>query len=153
MAVEIKEIDGVKYVLESQYNATVKGMQSRISEYAEKVRGKETEISTLQTQVTDLSGKAGLTETLQQTLKERETQLSQANTRYERHSALSQHGITDSSVVSVFEHLYSSLDGEKPEFADWVKSNKEKPDEAPLAIRGFLSSQETPTPGAPPPRS
>lgn len=134
-----KEItqDGETYILKSIVDGIVSG---RVSKYSEKLRAKESELEALQAQFDEVSSKLGQIDTFQQRITQLEGELTQANSRYDRHSVLSGIGVNDESVRATFEHLHSTLGGDTP-FSEWVEGMKQDPSKAPLILQSFIKPQ------------
>lgn len=140
MAVKTITHEGQEYVLKSSYDATVQGMQERISKISTQKNDALSQIEALQGSLDDMQGKLGQIDTFQQRITQLEGDLANANTRYDRHSVLSGIGVNDESVRATFEHLHSTLGGETP-FSDWVNGMKEDPSTAPLILQSFIKPQ------------
>tara|TARA_R110000787_G_scaffold74187_2_gene165056 strand:+ start:1745 stop:2434 length:690 start_codon:yes stop_codon:yes gene_type:complete len=163
MGIEIKIIEGVEYILKTKYDSTIQGMDSRISKLSTQKNEAETSFQTLQQQLDDMAGKLGLVDNLQTQNQDLQSQLSQSNSRYDRHSLLSGIGINDDSQRKVFDMFYNSHvsslgeGSEAPAFGDWVKGMQASPDSAPLVLRSAFTApsqgQGTPAPsqGSPAP--
>jgi hypothetical protein len=144
----IKEIEGVEYVAKSDMEAAVKDRISKLS--ARAVQAEEM-ATALQTELDNQSGRLGSLDTLQAKITELETQLTDANTRYDRHNAMAQNGFTDPELREAVEWAYNkAMQGsEKPTpLADWLASIKADPTNAPLVLRPHL--QTTPPPSVDP---
>lgn len=139
-----KEIEGVEYVAKSDMEAAFKERISKLS--ARAVQAEET-ATTLQTELDNQSGKLGSLDTLQGKIEELQAQLTDANTRYDRHNAMAQNGFTNPELRDAVEWAYNkAMQGnETPTpLADWLASIKEDPNNAPLVLRPHL--QTTPQP-------
>jgi peptidoglycan hydrolase CwlO-like protein len=100
----IKEIEGVEYVAKSDMEAAVKDRISKLS--ARAVQAEEM-ATALQTELDNQSGRLGSLDTLQAKITELETQLTDANTRYDRHNAMAQNGFTDFELREAVEWAYN----------------------------------------------
>ena len=86
-------------------------------------------------------------DTLQAKIEDLQAQLTDANTRYDRHNAMAQNGFTDPELREAVEWAYNkAMQGnETPTpLADWLASIKADPTNAPLVLRPHL--QTTPPP-------
>jgi len=155
MATGTTIIEGVEYVLKSQYDSTVQGMDSRIAKLSVQKNEAETSSTSMQARLDDMQGKLGLVDNLQLQAKDLQSKLDQSNTRYDRHSLLSGLGINDDSQRSTFEmfynqHLQSIPEGQdRPQFGDWVTGLSTNPESAPLILRSVFGSQPAAAPPAP----
>lgn len=139
-----KEIEGVEYVAKADIEAAVQARISKLS--ARAVQAEET-AQALQTELDTQSGKLGSLDTLQSKIEDLQAQLTDANSRYDRHNAMAQNGFTDPELRDAVEWAYNkAMQGaEKPmALADWLASIKADPTNAPLVLRPHL--QTTPPP-------
>ena len=144
-----KEItqDGETYILKSSVEGII---SSRLKTYAAQIAERDGQIQEMQAKLDASTAQLGNAEKLQARVTTLEQELSQANTRYDRHSTLSTLGITDDSVRGTFEYLYSQAKddkGNQPSFSDWVDGMSKDPSKAPVVLQSFLQKQEaTPAP-------
>ena len=140
----IKEIEGVEYVAKSDLEAAFKDRISKLS--ARAVQAEET-AQALQTELDNTTGRLGSLDTLQAKIDELQGQLTDANTRYDRHNAMAQNGFTDPEIREAVEWAYNkAMQGnETPTpLADWLAGIKSDPSTAPVILRPHL--QTTPPP-------
>lgn len=140
----IKEIEGVEYVAKADLESAFKDRISKLS--ARAVQAEEA-AQALQTELDNQSGKLGSLDTLQSKIEDLQAQLTDANTRYDRHNAMAQNGFTDPELRDAVEWAYNkAMQGnESPTpLADWLASIKADPTTAPLVLRPHL--QTTPPP-------
>ena len=142
----IKEIEGVEYVAKSDLEAAFKERISKLS--ARALQAEET-AAALQTELDNTTGKLGSLDTLNTKIQELQTQLTDANTRYDRHNAMAANGFTDPEIREAVEWAYNkAMQGnETPTpLADWLASIKADPNSAPLVLRPHLQTPtQTPT--------
>ncbi len=139
-----KEIEGVEYVAKADIEAAVK---ERISKLSARAVQAEEAATALQTELDNQTGKLGSLDTLQSKIEDLQAQLTDANTRYDRHNAMAQNGFTDPELRDAVEWAYNKAmqgnDAPTP-LADWLASIKADPSNAPLVLRPHL--QTTPPP-------
>lgn len=139
-----KEIEGVEYVAKTDIEAA---FQARISKLSARAVQAEETATALQTELDNTTGRLGSLDTLQAKIEELQGQLTDANTRYDRHNAMAQNGFTDPELREAVEWAYNkAMQGnETPTpLADWLASIKADPTNAPLVLRPHL--QTTPPP-------
>lgn len=142
----IKEIEGVEYVAKSDLEAAFK---DRISKLSARALQAEEQATTLQTELDNTTGRLGSLDTLQSKIEELQTQLTNSNTRYDRHSAMANNGFTDPEIRDAVEWAYNkAMQGnEQPTpLADWLASIKADPSTAPLVLRPHLQTTPQVTP-------
>ena len=135
-----KEIEGVEYVAKADIEAAV---QTRISKLSARAVQAEETAQALQTELDNQSGKLGSLDTLQSKIEDLQTQLTDANNRYDRHNAMAQNGFTDPELRDAIEWAYNkAMQGnESPTpLADWLASIKADPSNAPLVLRPHLQT-------------
>lgn len=140
----IKEIEGVEYVAKSDLEAAFK---DRISKLSARAVQAEEQAQALQTELDNTTGRLGSLDTLQAKIEDLQTQLTDANTRYDRHNAMAQNGFTDPEIREAVEWAYNkAMQGtETPTpLADWLAGIKSDPSTAPVILRPHL--QTTPPP-------
>lgn len=140
----IKEIEGIEYVAKTDIEAAFKDRISKLS--ARALQAEET-ATALQTELDNTTGRLGSLDTLNSKIQELQTQLTDANTRYDRHNAMAQNGFTDPEIREAVEWAYNkAMQGtEKPTpLGDWLASIKADPTLAPLVLRPHLISQQIP---------
>ena len=120
----IKEIEGVEYVAKSDIENAFKDRISKLS--ARAVQAEEA-AQALQTELDNQTGKLGSLDTLQSKIEDLQAQLTDANSRYDRHNAANQNGFTDPELRDAVEWAYNKAmqgnDAPTP-LADWLASAK-----------------------------
>ena len=145
----IKEIEGVEYVAKSDLEAAFKDRISKLS--ARAVQAEET-AQALQTELDNTTGRLGSLDTLQAKIDELQGQLTDANTRYDRHNAMAQNGFTDPEIREAVEWAYNkAMQGtETPTpLADWLAGIKSDPSTAPVILRPHLQTTPQVEPSTP----
>lgn len=153
-------IEGVEYYAADQVETLIR---SRLAKVSERARTAEAKLEEMEGQLGEAQSKVGVSDTLAQRVQQLEEQLSNAEGKYNRHTAISSHGFTDPDVRDLIEWAFDRAASgtpegqDRPELAAWLAQMKENPDEAPAAIRPHLSSApksaapaaEKPAPPAP----
>lgn len=135
-----QEIDGVIYVPRAELEASFKDRLAKLSAKASTAEDRATE---LQTELDGMAGKLGALDTLQQQIDEYRAQLDTANTRYERHSAIAAHGLTDPDLRDAVEWAYDramSTADSPLDLGEWLTQIKADPSSAPSVLRPHLSA-------------
>lgn len=143
------EQDGTKYVLKSDVESVIK---ERLAKMASRASEAEALNKELTAQVESLSGAQSTVDLLTQQLDERTAQLGQAEQRYQRHTAISKHGLTDPDIIELIEWQYAkdTAGAESPPALDkWMTKMMADVSQAPLALRPHLSSLQPAPEGAP----
>ena len=140
-----KTIEGEEYILKSAVDEIVR---QRISKYTEKTREAEMKIDQLQSQLDESRSKVAVSEKLTEQIDQLQSDLQNARTQYERHSVISQFGITDPSVrqtVEIFHEQEMSKRNKKDQvsLSDWLSSIKEDPSKAPMILKPHFSQTST----------
>lgn len=135
--------EGNEYVLKADYEAAKTSMESRIKQLATQKNESDSKSIELQNKIDQMQGQISIGESLQTQIANLQSELNNANQRYNRHAMLSQIGINDESVRKAFEWQYSELGGEdKPGFDSWIEGLKTNPDNAPAILRSYLQKPE-----------
>tara|TARA_R100001463_G_scaffold112806_2_gene167922 strand:+ start:232 stop:867 length:636 start_codon:yes stop_codon:yes gene_type:complete len=148
-----KTIEGVEYILKEHVDSII---SQRISKYSEKLTAAESRIEQYQTQLDEVKAKSGLVDNLTEQMATMKTQLEQANSRYDRHTVISQHGITDSSIRDAIEWAYdrqmdSIPSDQRTPLGEWLTQMNEKPESAPAFLQPFFNKPSAVPPSAVPP--
>lgn len=134
--------DGIEYVAKSHVDEIVR---QRIAKYSEKLTATESQLSEYQARLDEASAKIGLVDNLTQQVESLRGELSTANNRYERHTVISQYGITDNGVRDAVEWAYErEMQGrakkDQVSLGDWMQTIHDSPDTAPAVLRPFIQS-------------
>lgn len=152
-----KTIEGVEYIQKDHVDEIVR---QRIAKYSEKLTAAESKIAEFESQLDEAKAKSGLVDNLTAQLESMKGELNLANNRYDRHSIISQHGITDSSIRDAIEWAFDRQMDSLPKkdrvgLGDWLSGLNENPESAPAFLRPFFGSksqsneQETSTQSTP----
>jgi hypothetical protein len=137
---ETKMIDGVEYIAKEQVDGLI---QEKISKYAKRAREAETKVEEMNEQLIQAGEKLKTVDNLTEQIYTLKDELSNANTKYERHSAIAELGIQDPDVRDALEWQYQRSNTDES-FGDWMKGLKENPENAPSFLRSHFQSSEPP---------
>lgn len=134
--------EGVEYVAKSHVDEIVR---QRIAKYSEKLTSAEAQLSEYQSRLDEASAKIGLVDNLTQQVETLRGELDGANSRYERHTVISQYGITDNGVRDAVEWAYDrEMQGrnkkDRQSLSEWMQTIHDQPDAAPAVLRPFIQS-------------
>ena len=137
---KIKIIKGVEYIQKDSVDEIVR---SRIAKYSEKLTAAESRISEFESQLDEAKAKSGLVDNLTSQMETLKGELLQANSRYERHSTISSHGISDPSIRDAVEWAYDKQMSDLPKkdrvgLGDWLSGINSNPETAPAFLRPFF---------------
>lgn len=135
--------EGQEYVLKADIENAFK---DRIQKLSSRAIAAEEAAATIQEQLDNQSGELSKIQKLSSRVQELESELESANSRYSRHSAMSELGITDPEVRELVEWQYEKAtkgDDKAPSLNDWLSSMKEDPSKAPVTLRPHLQSNTT----------
>lgn len=136
--------DGVEYIAKTHVDEIVR---QRIAKYSEKLTTAESRLSEYQSKLDEASAKIGLVDNLTQQVESLQGELTTANSRYERHTVISQYGITDNGVRDAVEWAYErEMSGrakkDRMALGDWMQTIHQNPDTAPAVLRPFISAPQ-----------
>ena len=135
--------DGEEYVLKTDIE---NAFRDRIQKLSARAIQAEEAAAAIQDQLDNQSGELSKIQKLSSRVQELESELETANSRYSRHTAMSELGITDPEVRELVEWQYERAtkgDDKAPSLNDWLQSIKEDPSKAPVTLRPHLESQQT----------
>jgi hypothetical protein len=120
-------------------------IQSRIQKIAQKAAQAEERATELQSRLDEASAKTGSIDALAAQLEQAQNQLSQANSRYERHSTIAKYGLTDKDMLDAVEWQYDrAMNGRAKKdlvsLGDWLEQCVNAPQEAPALLRPHLQA-------------
>ena len=139
-----KTIEGVEYIQKDHVDEIVR---QRIAKYSEKLTAAESKIAEFESQLDEAKAKSGLVDNLTAQLESMKGELNLANNRYDRHSIISQHGITDSSIRDAIEWAFDRQMDSLPKkdrvgLGDWLSGLNENPESAPAFLRPFFGGYQ-----------
>ena len=152
-----KTIEGVEYIQKDHVDEIVR---QRIAKYSERITQSESKLGEYEAQLDEAKAKMGLVDNLSTQVESLQTKLKTSNSRYERHTTISQFGINDGDVRDMVEWQYdramSNLSKkDQVDLGQWLETIKTDPTTAPSTLRPFFETQvETQTDTNPqPPQS
>lgn len=134
-------IDGVVYVPEEEIKLA---FENRIKKLSSDRITAEDRAKELQEQLDGLQGKLGTVDTMADELENYKKQLEEANTRYNRHSAMANYGWIDSELREAVEWSYNKYQNSNDDplsLSDWLEEIKKSPEKAPVILRPHLKSE------------
>jgi len=146
-----KVIEGIEYVEKSHVDEIVR---QRLSKYVDKNQELESRLSEYQSKIDETQSKIGLVDNLQSQVESLKGELSQANSRYERHSTISNYGIVDNDIRDAVEWAFERSMKDRPKkdqvsLGDWLKEINDNPSNAPTVIRPYFQNKtQEPSPAA-----
>ena len=151
-----KMIEGVEYIQKEHVDEIVR---QRIAKYSERLAQTESKLGDYESQLDEAKAKMGLVDNLTSQVESLQGELKTANSRYERHTTISQFGINDGDVRDMVEWQYDRAMAnlakkDRVDLGQWLEQIKSDPTTAPSTLRPFFESQvdtqmET-TPNEPP---
>jgi len=151
-----KMIEGVEYIQKEHVDEIVR---QRIAKYSERLAQTESKLGDYESQLDEAKSKMGLVDNLTSQVESLQGELKTANSRYERHTTISQFGINDGDVRDMVEWQYDRAMAnlakkDRVDLGQWLEQIKSDPTTAPSTLRPFFESQvdtqmET-TPNEPP---
>ena len=147
-----KTIEGVEYIQKDHVDEIVR---QRIAKYSERLTQSESKLEEYEAQLDEAKSKMGLVDNLSTQVESLQSELKTSNSRYERHTTISQFGINDGDVRDMVEWQYDRAMGSLPkkdrvDLGQWLESIKTDPNTAPSTLRPFFESQvETQTDTSP----
>jgi len=109
------------------------------------------QVATLRAEAQQLTERGATVDTLTAANTALQGKLDAANSRYDRHTLIAQHGVTDKDAVAAVEWQYGRLPEEgRPELGAWLDSFKEAPESVPTILRPLFAGAPPQGGGAPP---
>jgi hypothetical protein len=142
--------EGKEYILKDDVDSIVR---ERISKISESKRQAESRANLLESQITEMESRVKNSDALASQLATLQDELAMSNQRYERHSAIATHGITDPEIRDLIEWQYTkAMEGkakkDKVTLANWLGDMKEGGD-VPVVLRPYLNKTEASQPAQP----
>ena len=137
---ETKIIDGIEYIAKEHVDGLI---QDKISKYAKRKRDAETQIEDMNQRLLEAGEKLKTVDNLTEQIYGLKEELSNANTKYERHAAIAEMGIHDADVRDALEWQYQRSNTDES-FGDWMNGLKENPEKAPSFLRQHFQTSEPP---------
>lgn len=135
--------EGQEYILKTEVDGIVR---ERLSKVAESKRIAESRVSELEAQLETMNEKVKGVDAMANQLSQLQDELAVSNQKYERHSAIARHGITDPEIRDLIEWQYSkAMDGkpqkEKKSLSEWISGMGES-GEIPTVLQPYFRIQE-----------
>lgn len=133
--------EGVEYIQKEHVDEIVR---QRIAKYSEKITSAETRLAEYQAKLDEATAKIGLVDNLTAQVESLRGELEGANSRYDRHTVISQYGITDTGVRDAVEWAYeremkTRAKKDVQTLSDWLQTVHDAPDTAPAVLRPFIT--------------
>ena len=138
-----KMIEGVEYIQKDHVDEIVR---QRIAKYSERLAQTESKLGDYESQLDEAKAKMGLVDNLTSQVESLQGELKTANSRYERHTTISQFGINDGDVRDMVEWQYDRAMAnlakkDRVGLGEWLESIKSNPTTAPSTLRPFFEQQ------------
>ena len=135
--------EGQEYILKSEVDGIVR---ERLSKVAEGKRMAEGKVSELEAQLETMNEKVKGVDAMASQLSQLQDELAVSNQRYERHSAIASHGITDPEIRDLIEWQYTkAMDGksqkDKKSLSEWISGMGES-GEIPTVLQPYFRITE-----------
>tara|TARA_Y100000592_G_scaffold100740_1_gene182459 strand:- start:25723 stop:26364 length:642 start_codon:yes stop_codon:yes gene_type:complete len=143
---ETKIIDGVEYIAKENVDGLI---QDKISKYAKRAREAETKVEEMNERLVEAGEKMKTVDNLTEQIYGLKEELSNANSKYERHAAIASLGIQDPDVRDALEWQYQRSNTDES-FGEWMNGLKENPSKAPSFLRSHFQPNEAPKPSEKP---
>lgn len=138
-----KIIEGVEYIQKDHVDEIVR---QRIAKYSERLAQSESKLGEYESQLDEAKSKMGLVDNLTSQVESLQGELKTANSRYERHTTISQFGINDGDVRDMVEWQYdramsNRAKKDRVDLGEWLDQIKSDPTTAPSTLRPFFETQ------------
>ena len=138
-----KIIEGVEYIQKDHVDEIVR---QRIAKYSERLAQSESKLGEYESQLDEAKSKMGLVDNLTSQVESLQGELKTANSRYERHTTISQFGINDGDVRDMVEWQYdramsNRAKKDRVDLGQWLDQIKSDPTTAPSTLRPFFETQ------------
>ena len=135
--------EGQEYILKSEVDGIVR---ERLSKVAEGKRMAEGKVQELEAQLETMNEKVKGVDAMASQLSQLQDELAVSNQRYERHSAIASHGITDPEIRDLIEWQYTkAMDGktqkDKKSLSEWISGMGES-GEIPTVLQPYFRITE-----------
>ena len=150
--------DGKEYILKSEVDNIV---TSRISKVSESRRTLQAELDNLKAEYTSIQERVSGVDALHTQIANLQEDLKHSNTRYNRHSSIASHGITNPEVRDLVEWQFSKSMESKAKkdrvtMGEWLDTLKSEGAQVPHVLKPYFGQesqaapQSAPTPQAAP---
>jgi hypothetical protein len=142
--------EGQEYILKEDVDGLVR---ERLSKVTEAKRQAESRANLLESQIHDMESKVKNSEAMASQLAQLQDELLLSNERYERHSAIAGHGITNAEIRDLVEYQFNkAMEGkskkDRVSLSVWLGNIKET-GEIPMVLKPFLGEVSSPAQGQP----
>ncbi len=133
--------DGKEYILKEDVDGLVR---ERLSKITESKRQLESRTELLSNQLQEMETKVKNSDAMASQIAQLQDELSISHKKYERHSAIAQHGITDSRIRDLVEWQYSKSMESKAKkdqvnLSTWLENMKNE-GEVPLLLQPYIGA-------------
>lgn len=134
------EHEGKIYILKSQVESIIK---ERVGKVAQRATLAEQQLEEAHQRIEKSEKAMSSIDILNQQLIDMQSKLSTSEKRFSRYQSISKHGLTDPDLIEAIEWTYERAQSKKEDkdrlsLSDWLDSQVENPDEAPITIRPHL---------------
>lgn len=138
-----KIIEGVEYIQKDHVDEIVR---QRIAKYSERIAQTESKLGEYESELDAARAKMGLVDNLTNQVESLQGELKTAQSRYDRHTTISQFGINDGDVRDMVEWQYdramsNRAKKDRVELGEWLETIKTDPTTAPSTLRPFFETQ------------
>jgi hypothetical protein len=138
-----KIIEGVEYIQKDHVDEIVR---QRIAKYSERLAQTESKLGEYESELDAARAKMGLVDNLTTQVESLQGELKTAQSRYDRHTTISQFGINDGDVRDMVEWQYdramsNRAKKDRVELGEWLETIKTDPTTAPSTLRPFFETQ------------
>ena len=142
--------EGKEYILKSEVDNIV---SSRISKVSESRRATEAELEKIRASYHDMSERIKGVDALHSQIATLQEELTNSNQRYNRHSAIASHGITNPEVRDLVEYQYKkTMEGmnkkDRVTLGEWLGSMQD-PQNIPHVLKPFMGQTQSAPQSAP----
>lgn len=135
-----KVIEGVEYIQKDHVDEIVR---QRISKYTERLAQTESKLGEYESELDAARAKMGLVDNLTNQVETLQNELKTSQSRYDRHTTISQFGINDGDVRDMVEWQYDRAMAnlakkDRIELGEWLETIKTNPNSAPSTLRPFF---------------
>lgn len=134
------EHEGKTYILKSQIESIIK---ERVGKVAQRATIAEEALAQAESRLEKAEKAMSSVDILNQQISDMQTKLNTAEQRFQRYQSISKHGLTDPDLIEAIEWSYERAqkgvsEKDRLTLSDWLDSQVENPDKAPLTIRPHL---------------
>ena len=138
-----KIIEGVEYIQKDHVDEIVR---QRIAKYSERIAQTESKLGQDESELDEARAKMGLVDNLTNQVESLQGELKTAQSRYDRHTTISQFGINDGDVRDMVEWQYDRAMAnrskkDRVDLGEWLEQIKSDPTSAPSTLRPFFDTQ------------